>query len=105
MRVGEIDVDVVEQVVTHEEVIALRVIMVEAAVLVQVVGADLGEIAVPVLAGLNEVLVGADGRGAGGEAEHAVRLQDDLSGDDVRRFAAHVLVILGVNDLHGASLL
>ena len=78
--------------------------MEQAAVLVQVVGAHLGEVQIAGLIGLDEVLVGADGRGAGGKTQHAGGVGHDLSGDDGRRLAAHVLVVLGVDDTHSALL-
>ena len=53
----------------------------------------------------NEVLVGADGRGAGGKAEHAVGLELDLGRDDVCGLAAHVVIVLGAKNPHDASLL
>ena len=75
----------------------------QAAILVEVVGLDLGEVEVAGLIALDEALVGADGSGAGGKAEHAVGLGNDLGGHDVAGLAAHVLVILGANDSHNAS--
>ena len=41
VRVGKVDVDLVEEVLPHEVVIALRVLVRKAAVLIQVVGANL----------------------------------------------------------------
>ena len=50
----------VKEVVTHEEVVALRIVMRKAAVLVQVVGAHLGKIKIALLVPLNQLLVGAN---------------------------------------------
>ena len=44
MRVVQVDVDVIEEVLTHEVVIALGIVVRKAAILVQVVGADLGKV-------------------------------------------------------------
>ena len=104
MGVGLVDVHVLEEVHVHEVAIALLVVAGQAAVLVEVVGLDLGEVELAGLIGGNEVLVGADGRGARGKAEHAVGLEGDLGRDDGGGLAAHVLVILGANDSHNASL-
>lgn len=104
MGVGLVDVDVIEQVLLHEVVVALRVVVRQAAVLIQVVRADLGEIKVAGLVGLDEVLIGPNGRGTGGQAENASGVHNDLRGDDVRRLTAHVLIVDGVNDTHEALL-
>ena len=103
MGVGLVDVDVIEEVVAHEVVIALHVVVREAAVLVEVIGVNLREVDVALLVPLDELVISADGRAAGSEAEDAVGLEDDLGRDDVGGLAAHVLVVFGVNDLHASS--
>ena len=103
--VGLVDVHVIEEVHVHEVAIALLVIAGQAAVLVEVVALDLREVQVAGLIGGNEVLVGADGRGAGGKTEHAVGLELDLGRDDVCGLAAHVVIVLGAKNPHDASLL
>ena len=104
MGVGLVDVHVIEEVHVHEVAIALLVIAGQAAILVEVVGLDLGEVEIAGLVGGNEVLIGPDGRGARGKAEHAVGLEGNLRRDDGSGLAAHVLVILSANDSHNASL-
>ena len=104
MGVCLVDVDVIEQVLLHEVVVALGVIVGQATVLVQVVGAHLGEVQVAGLVGLDEVLIGANGRGAGGETQNAAGIHDDLGGDEIRCLAAHVLIVGGMNDTHNALL-
>lgn len=49
MRVVQVDVDVIEEVLAHEVVIALGIVVRKAAILVQVVGADLGKVDVALL--------------------------------------------------------
>ena len=48
----------------------------------------------------DQLLVGAHGRTAGGQAQHAVGLHDDLGRDDVGGLAGHVVVIFCTDDLH-----
>ena len=102
-RVGKVDVDLVEKVLAHEVVVALRILMRKAAVLVQVVGSDLREVTISLVVPLGELLVGANGRGASSKAKHAVGLENHLGRDNVRRLAAHVPVVLGANDSHEDS--
>ena len=61
MRVVQVDVDVIEEVLAHEVVIALGIVVRKAAILVQVVGADLGKVDVALLVPSSELLVGTIG--------------------------------------------
>ena len=99
MRVVQVDVDVIEEVITHEIVIALRVVVAQAAILIQVIGTNLGKVDVALLVPINELVIRANGRAARGKAQHRIRLQDDLSGDDVGRLAAHVIIVARADDL------
>ena len=105
MRVVKVDVDVIEEVLTHEVVIALGIVVRKAAILVQVVGADLGKVDVALLVPSSELLVGTDRGGAGGKTQHTVGLEDNLGRDDISGLAAHILVVFSFNDLHYASFL
>ena len=105
MGVIEIDIDVIEEMLTHEIVIALRVVVREATVLVQVIGNDLGEIDIALFVPFDKLLIGADGRGARCQAQHAIGLEDNLSRDDIGRLAAHVGIVFCCDDLHYASFL
>ena len=102
VRVGQVDVDLVEEVLAHEVVVALRVLVRKTTVLIQVVGANLREVAVALVVPLGQLLVGANGRGAGGKAEDAGGLEDYLGRDHIRRLAAHVPIVLGTDDSHGS---
>ena len=64
--VGQIQVDMVEQVVPHEIGVALVVVPVQAHILVQVDGADLGEVQLARLTAADQLLIGPHGAGAGG---------------------------------------
>ena len=86
----------------HEIVVALVVIRGQTAVFVQIEGRAGAEIDVALVIPLDELLVNADGRGAGRETEHGLRLQDDLRGDDVRGLAAHVVIVFCADDFHNA---
>ena len=105
MRVVQVDVDVIEEVLTHKVVIALGIVVRKAAILVQVVGADLGKVDVALLVPSSELLVGTDRGRAGGKAQHTVGLEDNLRRDNIGGLAAHILVVFSFNDLHYASFL
>ena len=105
MRVVQIDVDVIKEVLTHKVVIALGIVMRKAAILVQVVGADLGKVNVALLIPGGKLLVSADRGGAGGKAQHTIGLEDNLRRDDIGGLTAHILVVFSFNDLHYASFL
>ena len=97
MRVVRVDVDVIEEVLTHEVVIALGIVVRKAAILVQVVGANLGKVDVALRVPSSELLVGTDRGGAGGKAQHTVGLEDNLRRDDISGLAAHILVVFSFN--------
>ena len=105
MRVVQIDVDVIEEVLTHKVVIALGIVMRKATILVQVVGADLGKVDVTLLVPSSKLLVGTNRSRAGGKAQHAIGLEDNLGRDDIGGLTAHILVVFSFNDLHYASFL
>ena len=77
----------------------------KAAILVQVVGADLGKVDVALLIPSGKLLVGTNRGGAGGKAQHAIGLEDNLGRDDIGGLTAHILVVFSFNDLHYASFL
>ena len=98
--VGGVDVHVVKEVLLHEVAVALLVGGLQADVFIQVHGLDLGEVQVALLVPVDELVIHPHGAGAGGEAHHAVGLQDDLGGEDIGRLAAHGPIIFGHVDLH-----
>ena len=92
--VGQIQVDMVEQVVPHEIGVALVVVPVQAHILVQVDGADLGEVQLARLTAADQLLIGPHRAGAGGQPQNAAGLEDDLGGDDIGGGAAERRVVL-----------
>ena len=103
MGVCHVDVHVLEQVVGHEVVVALGIVVREPAILVQVIGADLREVYLAATVFLDEEAVGADGRGARGEAQDAPGVKDELGSADISRTAAHLIVVCDANDSHASS--
>ena len=94
----------VKQVLVHEAPIAFRVLLGQAAVLVQIHGGHLGEIQVALVVPLHQLGVGPHRGAARCQAQHAVGFHDDLRGDDVGCLAGHILVIFCTNDLHTNNL-
>ena len=95
-----IDVHMVEQVAVHKAPVAFRVLLGQAAVLVQIDGGDLRKIQISLVVALHQLLVCAHGGAAGSQTQHAVGLHDDLCGNDVCCLAGHIGVVLCTNDLH-----
>ena len=100
VAVGLIDVHMVEQVGAHEVGVALVMVFVQAHILVQIDGGDLGEVQITGLVLGDQLLIGAYRAAAGGQTEDAVGLQLDLSGDDVGGLAAQILVVFRYDQSH-----
>ena len=98
-----VDVDMVKQVRVHEIAVALLIVRGKAAVFVQIDGGYPGKIQVALFIPLHQLLVGAHRRRAGRQAEHAVRLHNDLRRQDVCRFPAHIRIILRFVNKHCCS--
>ena len=75
------DVDVLEEVLVHEVVVALRMVLRQAHVLVEIEGGHLGEVEALVLVHPHQFLVEPQRRGAGGQPQHGVGLGVERSGD------------------------
>ena len=101
--VGLVDVHMVEQVVVHEIAVALVVGHGQTDVLVQIHSADLGEVQFPGLILLHQLGVSSLRAAAGGKTQHAVGLQQDLSGDQVGCLLADIGIIFCRNDTHDAD--
>ena len=101
VRARLVNVHVVEQVLLHEVAVALVVLGVEAAVLVQVERGHVGEADLAGRAVLHEARVQPDGRRTRGQPQHAGRVGVHVGGDTVGRLAAHVLGALGDDEFHG----
>ena len=100
MGLGNVDIDVVEEVGLHEVTVALVMRRGQPLVLVQIHGLDFLEAEVALLVPDSQLLVGTHGGGTGGQAQHAVGLADDLGGNEVGGPAAHGRVIRLLIDPH-----
>ena len=98
--VSGIDIDVIEEIGAHEVDVALVVGRAQTNILVKIHGANLGEVQIALFIPLDQLLISADGRASGSQAQHAVGLQDDLSGNNIGRFAACVIIILCTDNSH-----
>jgi hypothetical protein len=96
------DVHVVEEVLPHVAVVALRVVGREAQVLVEVEGGDPGEVQSFLPVHPHERVVQAQGSGARGETEDEIGLPPQSARHEPRRPAAQVLVVGGDDDKHDA---
>ena len=101
--VVQVDVDVVKEVMAHKVDIALVTGDVQAHILVQIDASDLAEIQIALFISRNELLIGADGAGAGGQPRHAAGLQNDLGRDDAGCLTAHVVIVFCGYDPHGEN--
>ncbi len=94
------DVDVIEKVFLHKITVALRVILTQPNVFVQIDRDRLAEVNVALVVPLDELTVNANGRGPRRKTQHTVRLHDDLRRDDVCRLTAELAVIFDCNEFH-----
>ena len=87
------DVDVVKEIVLHEETVALLVGGSQTVILVQVDRGHMREIHLFVFVEADNILVRANWGGAGCKPEHTERFKLHLRRDDARGFAAHIRII------------
>ena len=99
------DVDVVEEVGLHEVTVALRIVFGQSRVLIKVDGGYLGEIEITLVVPIGELTVDTEGRGAGCQTDNALRLHDDLCGDNVCRLAAELFLGGNGDEFHGVFFL
>ena len=92
-------VHMVKQIVVHEVVIALVVLPGQAQVFIQVHRAHTGKIHIALVVPVHQLHIRAHRAGTGGQAQHAVRLQDDLGRNQVGGLAAHIRIVFGAKDL------
>ena len=102
MRVGQIQIQVVEELFFHEPAVGLRMVGGEPVVLIEVEGAHPAEVE-SVTVGLDQRLVKERGRAAGGEAEHGLRafahgFSNHISSPQAGRFGGRAN-----NDVHTMS--
>ena len=89
-----IDVDVLEQILPHEVVVALIVFRRQTHVLVQVERGDLGEIQTLFLVHPDQLFVQAQRGAARGQTEHTVRFPANQRRHDLRSLFAHLIVVV-----------
>ena len=104
MGASRVDIDMGEQVVLHEVTVALVVLRIEAAVLVQVEAGHVLEGQRAGLVVLNQAAVQADRGRAGGQTQHAIGVRGNITAYHARGSARHGLVIFGDDELHGKPL-
>ena len=100
VAVSLVDVHMIEQVGTHEVSVGLVMVLAEAHVLVQVDSLNLGEVQLASFILLDQFLVGADGAGAGCQAQNAVGLQGDDGSDDIASLDADISIIFCADQFH-----
>ena len=69
-----IDVDMIEEMLIHEVVIALGIVIRDTKVLVEVIRADLREVNIALLVPIDKLIIGANGRIARSKAQNTVGL-------------------------------
>ena len=89
------DVDVVEEVLPHEPVVALEILRRHRHVLVDVEGDDVGEVEPFLAVHPDELLIHADGRRAGGEPQHGGVASGGLGLDERAHLAGGLARELG----------
>ena len=97
---GRVDVHLIEQILVHEAPVAFRVLLGQAAVLVQIDGGHLRKIDVALVVPVHQLCIRANGGAAGRQTQHAVGLHNDLCRNDIGCLAGHIRIILCTNDLH-----
>ncbi len=96
---GGIEVDVLEEVLPHEAVIAVQAVAGHRVVLVEIEGDDPGEVEALFAMQANQLAVDPDRCGAGGQSQHrelpcAVSIANDL-GHAARDPPSNVVVLVG----------
>ena len=100
MGVCRINIYMRKQIVMHEVVIALLVLLGQALVLIQVYTSYVGEIVVAIFIACYQIFVSADRCGTGCQTQYAVRLVDDQCTNIVCSFSAHIVIIFGFDNSH-----
>ena len=98
-------IDMVEKFFLHKGVIAAGVIDGESAIFIQIVAGAFRKIQHAGLMHGDQFLIAADGRGTGGQTQHAFGLTHHLGSKEQRGRLAHLLRIFKHMYLHCKSLL
>ena len=91
-------IHMVKEILVHKAVIALRIALRQTDILVQIERRCLGEIQPHGLMQPNKILIELDRRTACGKPQYRVRFDPELPRKDLRRFLAHILIGVGIND-------
>ena len=67
-----VNVDMIEEMLVHEVVVALGIVVRDTKVLVEVIRADLGEVDIALLVPIDKLVIGANGRIARSKAQNTV---------------------------------
>ena len=97
MHVFRAQIDFAEQVLLHEGMIAQRILVIDAHVLVQIEGAHAVKVDHAAVIPLRQHLVGGNRRRTGRQAQHAVALAGNLCGNQhARRLAGCARIFVNV---------
>ena len=79
-EIGFIGIDIypVKQVLVHEIIVALVIVLGQAFVLVKVYGSNLGEIQIPLFVPFHQLVINPNRRGTSGQSQGAVWLHNNL---------------------------
>ena len=100
MYVVFVDVDMVEQIVIHEVMIALIVGGLQRIVFIQIVGSNLAEIQSAFVVHTNQFFIGTNGRRTGSQTQNRIGLNIYDAGDDSGCFLAQGLVVFAYQNLY-----
>ena len=96
-------VDLLEEVLVHEVVVALEMILRQAHVLVEIEGGYLGEVEPLVLVHADQLFVEAQRRGSGRQPQHGVGLGIEHLGHELGGDFADDVIGRFNDDLHGRT--
>ena len=95
-----INIYMFEKIVIHKIIVALVIISGQPLVFIQINRSNLGEVQIPFIIPFHKLLIGPDRRGTGSKPQYTIRLDNNLCGNNICRFPAHVHIILSFNNFH-----
>ena len=78
----------IEEVVVHEVAVALIMLPRQSLVFVQIHAENPREVQIPLLMPFDQLLIGTHGSRSCGKSQHGIRLQKDLSRNNICRLTA-----------------
>ena len=100
---ADVEVDLFEEILMHEIMVALIVRRGESDIFVKVKRGDLGEIQPFVPLHADQFLIKAERRAAGRKSEYHVGFLPQTVGNEPCGFLAHCVIILFHDDKHGCT--